>query len=394
MKPITINFPGKYIDGYIYLGRLFLVEMDGTISSVSMDTLIAQIKVNDLSNVLKTAFLRNDWLSNQQGRSFFQMPGQLNNFKILWNRLAKAELIIDSSKFNLSKHFEVPDSPIFDIRAYGLKLYMGNRNGLYESQFITDGDKFKNVLEPKKIFDARTTFLSAKSGELMISSNSDGLFRGKVRGVYEKTEIINKPLAEKSIRTGWATYDVLNYESQNDFVYYVNEVAKSESQPRTPYSNNDENSIKKEITRFGISEYKQEDILPDNLINAQIKYSFNSSNYCFLLNSDNILYRSTFIKDINNLHLSKKSVIENNFEKLLKLKGKTKIISTALVPSGVIIETLSSVVLTTSALKPTILHDRPIFALKTLLSSKRFKNLVLVFHESGLSIHSLFPVDI
>lgn len=394
MNPITINLLGKYTDGYVYLGRLFLVEMDGTVSSISMDKLIAKIRLGDATNILKTAFLRNDWLNNEQGTNFFQIPGQLKNFKAAWNKIVKSELVIDSKDITLDKHFCIPDAPVFDIRAYGLNLYIGNRSGLYESKFITKDDNFEQLRQPSKIFDARTTFISAKFGELMISSNSDGLFRGQVGLFDNSTKVDGNPIAQKSIRTGWASDDVLNYESQNDFVYYVNKVEKSEKRPRNQYSKNDESSEKREVKAFGIEKYSQNDIMPENLKNDQIKYSFNSSKYCFLLSTKNILYRSTFIRKIGDVHLSKQLVTESKFEKLLKISGKTKIISTAFVPSGTVIETLSSVILTSSALKPVVLHNCPIYGMKTLLSSRRFKNLILVFHDSGLSIHSLFPISL
>lgn len=393
MKPITLNIIGQFTDGYIYLGRLFLIELDGTVSSVSMDELVEQARLNNMFSVLKVAFLRNDWLDNQQGKNFLQIPGQLKSFKAAWDRLANSELAVDSRALNLVKHFDIPDTPIFDIRAYGLRLYFGNRNGLYESQLITKQDEFENIRKPLKVFDARTTYISAKSGELMISSNSDGLFRGKVGIASNKSTVNESPVSSRSIRTGWASYDVLNYESQNSFVYYVNETDKAKGNPRVSYSNNDENSDKKEIKNFGVEMYSQEDLLNAQLKDAEIKYSFNSSNSYFLLTSKNILYRSAIVKKMDGNH-HKVPVVKRYFDEILKFKGKTKIISTAFIPSGVVVETLSSVILTSTVSNPLVLHNYPVYTIKTLLTSRRFKNIVLVFHKFGLSIHSLFPINL
>lgn len=395
MKPITINLVGQYTDGYIYLGRLFLVDMEGTVYSMSMDSIIDSIHVKDAFSTLKMAFLRNDWLVNSQGRNFFDIPRQLENFKKTWNLLAMTEFSVDTGKIRVEKHFNIPNAPIFDIKAYNLRLYLGNQSGLYESQLLTQNDEFKCIFQPSKIFDARTTYLSAKAGELMVSSNSEGLFRGRVGTNSNKTIIRDKPIADKSIRTGWASYDVLNYESQNNFVYYMNEVGILDELPRTSYSANDESSVKKAITNFGVKEYSQKNLMPDYLKDADIRYSFNSSKFCFLLTSKNTLYRAAIVKKVQSVHLSSRlATTEDSFERVVKLKGKTKVISTALVPSGMIIETLSSVILTSVDVKPTVLHDYPIYSLKTFLSSKRFKNIVLVFHEYGVSIHSLFPVEL
>jgi hypothetical protein len=395
MKPISINILGSYVDGSIYLGRLFLVQMDGVVSSVSMDELITSVNAPDISNVLQLAFLRNDWLSNPQGRGIFRIPGLLEKFKQEWVFAADTEVAIDSKKLNIKKHLLIPDAPIFDIKAYGLKLYFGNRNGLYESQLEADNNEFRTLWQPKKIFDSRTSYISAKSGELMVSSNSDGLFRGNVGLYKEKSKVNERAVADKSLRTGWASFDLINYESQNNFVYYVNEVTKPDKNksPRVPYSANDETSEKREIKNFGIDKHSQIDLMPNALRDRTIKYSFNSSNFCFFLTSENSLYRTSLIKDKNAVHLSRK-VAQDDFEELLTLTGRAKIISSSLVPSGTILETVSSVLLTTSGEKPRIIHDHPIYALRTFLTSRRFRNLVLVFHETGATLHSLFPIEL
>ncbi|MCC3159910.1 hypothetical protein LJ737_21900, partial [Hymenobacter sp. 15J16-1T3B] len=171
MKPLTLQIDNKFVDGYIYLGRLFLINREGDVCSVLMDDLIKPFSNSEYYNLLKLAFLRNDWLLNEQSKTTINLNGIKSKFDAFWKKASNNEFTIRIDN-NTKRHFQIPDAPVFDIKAHGMHLYMGNRNGLYESLIIPDKDEFKSIHRPRKVFDARTNFISAKAGEVMISSNA------------------------------------------------------------------------------------------------------------------------------------------------------------------------------------------------------------------------------
>ncbi|MCC3160843.1 hypothetical protein LJ737_26635, partial [Hymenobacter sp. 15J16-1T3B] len=223
-------------------------------------------------------------------------------------------------------------------------------------------------------------------------SNADGLFTGRIQNSGEKLLVNEKALLTKSIRTAWSSYDVLNYDTQNNFTYFKNEVEKPKTERRTPYSSSDEESSNVKITNFGVESFKQENILPPNIKQEDIKYSFNSSNYCFFVTKNGKITSSSIIKEkeTNQIHISSRAAL--NTELNAKVIGPTKVISSAIIPKGCVIEFISSTVIIKEN-KLAILTTEPAYAVKTFPASKRFKNIILTFDKNGVTLFSFYPFE-
>ncbi|WP_152426539.1 hypothetical protein, partial [Cesiribacter andamanensis] len=145
MRPIKLNIHPGFLDGYIYLGVLFLVSHNGEICSIRMDRIISKLeKVHPEHTALfRLAFLRNDWLNNEQAKHMLGGYNLYSTFADSWKLVSELNLEIYLEEEDITKHHEVPSMPIFDFKAYGMKLFMGHREGLHECHINSNEDIFK-----------------------------------------------------------------------------------------------------------------------------------------------------------------------------------------------------------------------------------------------------------
>lgn len=396
MKPIRIHIKYEAQDGYLYGGRLFLICNDGAIKSIPLWKIITsnlESSTNEY-NLFKLAFDRNNWLSNSQARAFWGIKGLKNQLLKEWNKLSKIDYQFTINEEDLKVLSEVKRMPVFDFRFYGMRMFIGDRSGLYEAGISLNGDSEIYLNESvERVLDSRTTGITAKSGSLMISSNSDGLFHGTFNKINERVKVYNKPVKPVSLRTGWTGYDVINYESQREFKYLKNEYEKDEKR-KYLYSSGDEGSQKIRIKKIADETISMGDLFSNTQINLDdIIYTFNSTKSCFL-----------FLKDgrFVNIYWNKYYGVENQIRlrsvlhHLPKNKDRKKVnkpISSHIVPNGCVIEYFDTVVLIQDK-KKIILQDNGVTSIRTFPSSIRYRNLISIFDGEGISIHSLFPFQI
>ncbi|MGV3459158.1 MAG: hypothetical protein ACO1N9_01760 [Flavobacterium sp.] len=390
MKTLRLKIKGEFQDGYVYSGQLFLLHNSGEVSCISLDEILLKNFTHDSEeyNFLKLTFTRNDWFHNNQGRSYFKINDFKTNFNKLWKKYSKIDydLVLAYDYLNVLQKIET--TPSFDFQLYGMRIYIGNNNGLYEAPISIDNRVSLN--KPiSRVFDARTTQISAKAGSLMLSSNTEGLFHGQLHDYTSDLSVLEKPISKKSIRTSWSGYDVLNYETQKKFDYLIGDYTTSDDRKHL-YSKADESSKKILINSVGDRTISQESLISNlNFKDEDITYSFNSSNSCyFILNNGDFI--NTFFKKnhkSNEVHLSSRVF------KLPRNLRKNKIIrpvSTKIVPSGCIIEYFDQVVLVHNNQR-TVLEEKAVTAIKTFPHSLRYKNIIAIFDGEGVSLHCMYP---
>jgi len=391
MKTLKFTLEVDAIESYIYSGHLFLILLNGQVTYSPLSQIIYKL-VNEypkFENLIRVSFHRNDYLSNRQAEVFFGIGEMKKSFIQLWEEASEEmefKIILDENDYTVID--EVPTMPVLDLKMYAMRLYIGSREGLYEVKLNSDDRYTLKPTKVKKRFDAKVTCLNAKFGEIIISSNSNGLFHGTFLNSSNNLIVNEESVSKKSIRTGWSGYDVINYDKQNDFDYYVNETEKIEEKPT--YSKFDENSERRRITDFGSFKYDLSSLLSYSLIEKeQINYCFNSSTSGFF-----------FMKDVSfvNINLKKPKdkqmyfVSKNNALPILK-NGRAKFLkplSTSIVPEGCVVEYFDKVVLYQNS-KAKIIETSPSINVRTYPSSKRYRNLISVTKESEITIHSIFP---
>jgi hypothetical protein len=395
MKPLKINIRCQAHDGYLYGGRLFLVCNDGAIKSISLWSIIAS-NIDYLSpeyKIFKLAFDRNNWTTNSQAKSIFNIPSLHKQFQNEWNKFSDITYDFSIDDNELKTLDTIKNMPIFDFIIYGMRMFLGNRNGLHESGFSINGNSEIRLNEGfDKVIDSRVTNITAKAGSLMLSSNSDGLFHGQLWAINERLKVKQKPVQEQSLRSGWSGYDVINYTSQNSFDYLKNSYGRN-SERKFLYSAGDEDSQKIWIDKVGDESISMDELFENIDINIEdIIYSFNSSESCFMFMKNGSFIHSYLNKNYKNDRDVKLSSRIHDLPKNKERNTVNRPISTRIVPNGCVVEYFDKVILMQNGNK-IILENKGVTAIKTYPASIRYRNLITIFDGENLSIHSLFPLE-
>lgn len=317
MKPLTIRLINKDLsDLYCYAGYFFFATDGGNVYSISLVSVFNELasKYVEYKNFLKIALINNDYLMNDQFEALIFGNIQ-TKFIIEWNKASKIifEYSLDFS--NCTSLGKVSGYPIYDMKAYGFYLFIGHGKGADYFKLNTNiaGEK---IGRNKKIIDARIVNISAKIGQVLYSAGTDGLF---TNSLSDDELIINKKtLADVSYKTNWSTWDFANYESNNKFVYFHNQIKKQEKRIFT-YSNIDDEKTKNIISKIGVLQFSSSKLLKDESIN----YVINNNNYYYLFLKNGDIKIVNLINDEEETHFSSrtKNIYQNHRGNIISVKS-------------------------------------------------------------------------
>ncbi len=392
MKPIRIFIPtDNILDAYIYYGHIFAVFDDGTLRALPL-TKIFDKSIDtypELTSILKLALLRNDWLLNSQAMTYFHSPQVLSEIKELWQKATLKDLTLLNQPNDWQVMWQVPSLPIYDLRLYAMRVYLGHRNGIHEGIMQTNKYEIKPQNGLAKIFDSRTIGISARSGELMFSADDEGLFHGSLWEGDSKTKVFEKSFANKSLRTGWRGFDVLNYKRNSYFEYIKNETEKMAQRPYF-YSSMDESPEKVRISKMAVNNYPMDVVLHEQgFATEDIQFCFNNSKTSFFfLQNGHVIATNWAHKSQEEARLSSKPH-ELSQDSPEYLGRPCSAISFA---KGIIIKYFDKVVFLHHN-QFSIIETEPVISVRTFPSSIQFKRLICITREDGLALHAIFPTD-
>ncbi len=387
MKPIRIFIQtDNILDAYIYVGHIFAVFDDGTLRALPLTKIFNKLidAYPELTSILKLALLRNDWLLNSQAMTYFHSSQVLSEIRELWQKATLKDITLLNQPNDWQVMWHVPSLPIYDLRFYAMRAYLGHRNGIHEGIIQVNENEIKPLNGLTKIFDSRTIGISARSGELMFSADDEGLFHGSLWD--DKTKVSEISFAKKSLRTGWRGFDVLNYKKNSYFEYIENETEKMAQRPYF-YSSIDESPEKVRISRMAVKNYSMDVILREQgFAIDDIQFCFNNSKSCFFfLQSGHIIAKNWAHKSEKEAQLSSKY-----YE--LSQEDLGRPCSAVSFAYGIIIEYFDKVVFLHHN-QSSIIETEPVISIRTFPSSIRFRRLICMTREDGLALHTIFPTD-
>ena len=394
MKTIKLNFDIKALDCYLYGGNIYFFMQNGSIMCAPYPRVISRLASNygegDFS-FLKLAFLRNEFYYSQQGKTFLKIPGMKQILEWNWMKLAETEFTLTYEDIeNLLEPLCEWESIPLDVRIYGMRMYVGCRDGLYEIN-IDDGRSKK--LE--RCFDSKVTCVNAKYGELVVSADSEGLFAASIdmeNGT--RTKIDEKDAVEaRSVRTHWADTNLFNYYGKEVFSYLSNEY-QSIPPKKDRYWEHRET---KRITRFASGVQSMESVIESSgLKKEDIGYCFNSSSnaYVFLKNGTLKIYA---LKDKQYEEIDGWGEIElpryskkGNKESLIDYG---KVISAFSIPKGSVMEFFDKVLLLKDG-HSYIIEEEPVIRTRSFMSSNRYQDILSVTKEEKITLHALDTLNV
>lgn len=395
MKTIKLNFDIKALDCYLYGGNIYFVMQNGSVIYASYPKIISRLAKNynesDFS-FLKLAFLRNEFYYSKPSRTFLRVPGMKEVLKWNWERLSETEftLTYEDIKDLLQPLCEWESLPL-DMRIYGMRMFIGSRNGLYE--IIVDGDKWKKKLE--RCFDSKVTCVNAKYGELVVSADTEGLYAASIdmEGGTKTRVDEKKAIESRSLRTIWADTDLFNYYGKEEFSYISNDY-QTVPQKKDRFWEHRET---KRITRFAANKQSMESVIENSgLKKEDIGYSFNNSSnaYVFLKSGKLRVYT---LKDKQyaekegwgEIELPKKS--RKGVEEDLIDYGK--VISAFSIPKGNVMEFFDKVLLLKDR-HSYVIEEEPTIRTRSFMSSNRYQDILSVTKEETVTLHALDTLNV
>lgn len=390
MKTLRFSINVKAVDCYIYGGYLFLALENGNLGYILMSRVMHRLKEKypEFLSLLRMAFERNDYFSNETGKTYLGISEVMQVLKKLW--VYASEMVDFSVDFaELEDDFividKIPSFPILDIKMYAMTLFVGCKDGLFESLLHVQDDRYSiNPTHLCKKFDAKVVGLNASCGSVVVSAGQDGLFFGPFE-MDEGITMNEQAVEDISYRTSWSSTDIVNYKSSSYFDYLTSKVEKYEAKPR--FSKFDERTERKRIVKINEHKFGQDKLLGSEQFDLDdILYAFNGSSSSFVLTKDGF-FNMNFVKKENDVHLSSRVNELSLFDKKRKVE---KPISASVVPAGCVIEFFDQIVAVRDN-QVVELEKEPAYSVRSYMNSVRYRNLVSVTKQDRVSIHSLDP---
>lgn len=396
MKTIQLKISVKALDCYIYGGYIFFVMQDGRIVYGSYERLVNRAikKLENANNLLKVAFLRNENYYSKQVKQFLKIPGVKEVIYSNWNDLTNEELRLEWAELEdiMTTVCEYESFPI-DFKIYGMRMFVGCRNGLYEVNLRPDGHKL-NPAKIERCFDtAKIIYLNPKFGELVASADSDGLIAKAIDMEGDRPTFIKDKdvIRQRSLRTGWSEIDIFNYSDTADFSFYANEYEDIKVDNGRYW----EKADSKRISGFGIRTYSMDCILERSRIKKEeILFCFNGSTNAFIHLKNGKLVtvalkgsRQGEVGEFSLSQYAKKAVNDG------ALDNFGRIISGFTIPKGCVIEYFDKVVLLRDS-HAQVIEDGTVIKVRNFMTSNRYQDVISVTKEDEVTLHAIDTLDL
>ncbi len=398
MKPISLTIQMDAYDCYIYGGYVFFIMQDGRILYGSYPQIISRLehKYQEFSGLIKIAFLRNDYYHSNAAKALIQIPSVKECIRQEWERIAKTQVFyleFDEIEDALDVLCELPSTPL-DTKIYGMRLFVGCMNGMYEVRLCPDGRN----LNPQKIercFDGKVIHLNAKYGEIVLSLGFDGLVaEGIDIDGNDVTKVSDKNVfAQRSHRTSWANSDIMNYSTPTEFSYFRNNTIE---RSRTGQKKFWEKYESKQITNFATHEYPMEGMISrSGLKKEDIVACFNSQEKSFMQLKDGSIVSMNIKEEESDGNetspvLSTKKVSLASAE---MTKACGRMLSGTTVPKGCAIEFFDKVVLIQNS-HMQVIENQEVMKVRSFMNAYRFQDILSVTKQKEITLHALDTLDV
>ena len=397
MNPVVkFSINVEAIDCYLYGGYLFLVMADGQLLYVSYHKVVNRLKYEypQYSSLIELIFLHNEYSKGEAANIIFGVTEIREVVEKIWLKAAKEiefELNFKDIQEECKSIGEYSSIPL-DIRLYGYRLFLGCKDGLYESRLNLEDNYQINPSHLEKCYDGKVIGVNANYGSVVISADWDGLLTGEILDFDSKFRLDERhPQCKRSLRTGWMTTDLMNYEGTSEFDYYRNEYLQKKDTEEKHFYSKAKISERKIIKQFGTEVYGMETLFnKSNIDKEDIVYSFNSSQKGFFVMSDGSILNATVRANglADSYYISSRSTNFAKFDKDIIDKP----LSSCIVPSGCILEFFDKVVLIQNS-QSLSLVNHSVNSVRSYTSSTNYRNIVSVVDDDKVTFCSIFGLD-
>lgn len=381
---ISINLPA--LDTFIYSGYLFIITDENELISVRLSDLtnVVKNKYPKIKQYFDLLFFSDYHLRSKSTKAVFKIPEFRFVLNTIWSEFQNEIYYIEFRDIEpyCSVLDRLPGFPL-SMDIYNMKLLIGTDAGLYETNLKFDNKFGLECTNLNKVFDAKVVNIVSKCNYFALSANEDGLFEAVVSESRDRLKVPDKQKFDnKSIRSAWASYDLINYSSQNHFEFIHNKIKDVSDQSRN--INRYYDSVgKKQIEEFCTSVQDMCEVFRiKELTQDEIIFAFNSNQSTFIIYKNGDMKVFNFKTNENyEMHLSSRELSAYSLSKIRPY-------SSAVVPNGCVIEYNDQVCLIKDS-EIDCIENTPIVSMRSYMQSLRYKNIVTTATENSINIHSV-----
>ncbi len=386
------------LDCYLYADHLFLFFADSRIAYVPYLVVIHELKNKypQYWHLIDLIFLYNRYGKSDAAKKILAVPEMRDAMERVWLRAAQ-EIEFEINYSEIEKYSKIIgewQSIPLDVRVYAMRLYVGCRDGLYESALHSTFGRDLSAKKLERCYDGKVTAVNASYNSIIISADWDGVFTadlGDISDEYKKLEVGDRPTVNRrSIRTNWKGTDIINYDTPSSFTYLNNTEEKIPKIVNYIRGESMQSHQRKRISKFADSVIEMKDLLSQTTIqNEDIVYSFNSSQrgYYFLENGS---FVSTAINRRRGTYCLSNEIKTEFAEE----DGKYQCpLSVVMIPYGFVVEFFDNVMLFKGGARYMLEDEQPI-SVRSYMSSRNYRDIVSVVSENKVTLHSLYTLDV
>ncbi len=385
MKVAKLFVPGRFVDAFLYMGRVAAVTEERTLQILNLDEILEEMSERDpaIHPVATLMFARNDWAAEPVFKSLSRNASIWSSVSEAFDLFPQPFYELDAARrFTSEEDLGLPVGSILDMNIYNSRLYLGMNVGLFhlDLTWSEGAGLFQNGLQ--KRIDARCRGTSVGFGSINASCGEDGLFSSlddfdwlEKRPTHQMTTI-----APRSVQTNWLQHDLVNYASFTEPTLLR---SKSESVRRSADSADRERKV---ITEIGSEKidlgYLLDLLMTEYAVSKQsIQFTYNSTSVMFVHTNEGNFY-ALGIKS------SKGKQPKLQFSRTYKGFG-TRILGVNPTEAGLVIEADRRVLLFSDHNWYPI-QETDVISVRTFPRSRRYRNVVAMTLEDGLMLVGLF----
>jgi hypothetical protein len=376
MRTASIFIPGSFEDAYLYMGRLIAVTENRSLRFYNLEQLVGAVERGFAAAipVLTWLFVRNDWLASGQFASLMHNPDLFGVFFSLFDRLPQPCFCSDAdAAIETEEDLEMDATVILDMRLYNQRVYIGADSGLFHRDYDWSGEAVEAVTGTEKRLDARCLSMSAGYGAVNASCGDAGLFTSfdDFARLRENSSPRLRRIADRSLRTAWLSYDLVNYQSYSDPLLLK---SRQEEVDDALYHE------KRALVGLG------EEVMPLSDIYGELysKFDIDAESIQFAYNSSRVLFVQTIQGHVYSIGVqtTREGWPKVTFARDYEYPGG-RILGAQFSRCGTVIETENAVTLFSDG-RWIELFRGGVLSVRAFAGSKRYQNVVCIVKEDGI----------
>jgi hypothetical protein len=391
MRAVSLTFPGRFEDAFLYMGRLFTITENHSVRVYDMEYIVNKLQDDEtLVDAPTLLFFRNDWADNERFRHRLSDELSKKNFLRAIDKLESEPIHITADYAHpVEWDLKITADVLLDLNIYNGRAYIGTNKGLYHLDLDWEAECIAPIAEAQKRLDVKCVHTTAKYGTVNASCGSEGWF-----SFLDDFELGSsntrrqKHMSEYSLKTNWLDFDIVNYPTTISPTLF-NSVRTTAAQAFNRSSNN----LNIEQDDWIVTDVEDGEFSLDSLFTS-LEYKLSLGNLQFVHNSSKALFLSTYDGYLFALGLKRGSISTPTISYVSEFGGLTGLVSSLHTISvgsgpGLVLETDEQILLFARRRFIPLFHDE-VISIRTFPNSQHYRNIISLTTSDKVTLIAIF----